>query len=149
MEVILLEDVSNLGLIGDLVKVAGGYGRNYLLPRELAVEASLKNKARLAHQKRLASHKQAKARAAAEALSVKLMGLVVRVARRAGEHGKIFGSVNARDISDALQEQHGHMVDRRKILLEDPIKELGTTVVQLRLQDEVFVQLKVEVGAES
>src|SRR5262245_22676443 len=105
MDLVLIEDVPNLGEIGDLVKVKPGYGRNYLLPQKLAIPASMKNKKRLEHQKRIAAHRLAEARQGDEALARKLGELSVSIARKVGENNKLYGSVTASDIALALRAQ--------------------------------------------
>ena len=147
MQVILTEDVPNLGHIGEQVKVRDGYARNYLLPKNLAIVASVKNRRRLEHEKRLVQHRVAKARAEAEALKGRLEELSITVARRVGEQDKLYGSVTAHDIAKVLAEE-GITVDRRKIELEEPIKELGVYDVPVRLGPEVHATLKVWVVAE-
>jgi large subunit ribosomal protein L9 len=148
MELILLEDVLNLGGIGDLVKVKPGYGRNFLLPRKLAVVASTKSKARLEHEKRLASFRLMKAKEASEALAKQMKGTVVSIARKVGENDKLFGSVTSHDIAQALIDK-GVKVDRRKVLLAEPIKQLGDFAVKVRLRTDVVAEIKVQVVAEA
>ena len=147
MEVILIEEVSNLGNIGELVKVAPGYARNFLLPKKMAILASVKSKSRLEHEKRLAGFKQAKARASAEAVAKKLGGLSVKIARKVGEQDKLFGSVTAHDVQEALAT-HGVQVDRRKVDLAEPIKALGEYQIGVRLVGELKATIKLTVVAE-
>jgi large subunit ribosomal protein L9 len=147
MQVILRDDVPNLGRPGDVVRVRPGYARNFLLPRNLAVEANPKNLRAFEHEKRLAlSRREAKR---SEALKVKdrLEQLTIEIAARAGEAGKLFGSVTNIDIERALAAQ-GVAIDRRRILLAEPIKELGEFVVAVRIDAEVEASLKLKVAAE-
>lgn len=149
VEIILREDVPNLGKIGDVVRVRPGYARNYLLPRGLAVEASRGNLRQLEHQKRMIAAKAERERKAAEAAAARLEGLTLRVRARAGEEGRLFGSVTNLDLERLLAE-HGHVVDRRRIALEEPIKQLGTypIVVHVGRGVQATVQLVVEAPEE-
>jgi large subunit ribosomal protein L9 len=148
MEIILREDVDNLGKIGDIVKVRDGYGRNYLLPRGLAVEANRRNLRVLEHQKRLIAAKKERDQKQAQALGERLAALSVVVKARAGEEDRLFGSVTNQDIEKALSAQ-GVVVDRRKILLEEPIKQLGTYTVPVSLAGGVRGNVTVQVVRES
>lgn len=147
MEVILIEEVSNLGGIGELVKVAPGYARNFLLPKKMAILASVNNKSRLEHEKRLAGFKQAKARANAEGVVKKLAAMNLKIARKVGEQDKLFGSVTAHDVADALAAQ-GVEIDRRKVDLQEPIKALGDYQVVVRLVGDLKATIKLAVVAE-
>lgn len=149
VEIILREDVPNLGKIGDVVRVRPGYARNYLLPRGLAVEASRGNLRQLEHHKRVIAAKAERERKAAEAAAARLEGLTLRVRARAGEEGRLFGSVTNLDLERLLAE-HGHVVDRRRIALEEPIKQLGTypIVVHVGRGVQATVQLVVEAPEE-
>lgn len=147
MKVILLQQVDNLGDIGDVVDVANGYGRNYLVPRGLAVTATAKNKRELEHQQRLREHRIARARQDAQAFASELKAVSCRFTRKAGEEGKLFGSVTAMDIAESLKEA-GFEIDRRRIQLEQPIKSLGEFAVSVRLRPEVTAELTVHVDAE-
>lgn len=148
MEVILIEDVANLGTIGSLVKVAAGYGRNYLLPKNMAILASTKNKARLEHEKRIANFRRAKAEAAAEGVRTRLESLQLRITRKVGDQDKLFGSVTAHDVQEAL-ERAGITLDRRKVELPDPIKTLGEFNVGVRLSGTIKSAVKLTVAAEA
>lgn len=148
MEVILVEDVANLGGIGDLVKVKPGYGRNFLLPKKLAVAASTNNKRRLEHEKKVVAFKLLKAKAESEAVAKQIKGTVVQIARKVGEQDKLFGSVTSHDIAQALIAK-GIKVDRRKVLLGEPLKQLGEFPVQVRLRSEIVVEVKVQVVADT
>lgn len=142
MEVILKEDVAKLGSRGDVVKVAEGYGRNYLLPRKLAIEASASNKAVIEQMKAAAVRRSAKEKAQAEELSKQFDGLSVNFVRRSGEHEQLFGSVTSGDIAEAL-EKKGFNVDRRKVQLHEPLKTLGEFTVPIKLHKDVTAHLKV------
>lgn len=147
MEVILIEDVAKLGTIGSLVKVAAGYGRNFLLPKKMAILASTKNKARLEHEKRIANFRRAKTEAAAEGVRKRLESLQLRITRKVGEQNKLFGSVTAHDVQEAL-ERAGISLDRRKLDLSEPIKTLGEFSVGVRLSGVIKSAVKLTVVAE-
>ncbi|MFZ0890438.1 MAG: 50S ribosomal protein L9 [Candidatus Binataceae bacterium] len=147
VQVILREDVANLGRTGDVVKVRAGYARNYLLPRKLAVEANPKNLREFEHHKRLAMARRETRKNAALGLKGQIEALSVTLTARAGEEGKLFGSVTNIDLERALRER-GIEVDRRKILLAEPIKQLGDFVVPIKVEPEVEANLKVTVAAE-
>lgn len=147
MEVILREDVKSLGKAGELVKVKPGYARNFLLPKGLAYEATEGNRKRIQAESKARVAKSAEERTAAEALAAKLGAVSVTLARKAGEGDRLFGSITAQDIADALAKQ-GFAVDKRKIELEHPIKSLGAHSVPLRLHHEVQAELRVTVVAE-
>ncbi|MCS6926988.1 MAG: 50S ribosomal protein L9 [Candidatus Binatia bacterium] len=144
MEVILQEDVPNLGVTGDVVKVRDGYARNYLLPRGLAVEANRRNVRILEHQKRMAAAKREREQRHAQALSERLAAVTVVIKARAGEEERLFGSVTNLDIEKALTAQ-GIAIDRRKILLAEPIKQLGTYTVPVQLSGGVRGNVTVQV----
>jgi len=148
MEVILKEDVANLGHRGDVVKVADGYGRNFLLPRKLALQATLANKAVIEQMKTAAARRWATEKAQAEELVAKLEPLSLNFTRKSGENGQLFGSVTAADIASAL-EAKGFEVDRRKIQLAEPLKSLGNFNVAIKLHREVSAHLKVQVVADA
>src|SRR3954471_21847223 len=147
MEVILKEDVPKLGHRGDVVKVATGYGRNYLLPNKLAIEATTGNKQVIDQMKASAVRKAQKDKADAEALAKQFEGVSVTITRRSGEHDQLFGSVTSSDIAAEL-EKKGFSVDRRKIELDQPIKTTGEFNVPIRLFREVVASFKVEVKKE-
>jgi large subunit ribosomal protein L9 len=147
VEVILREDVPTLGAIGDIVRVRPGYARNYLLPRGLAVEASRKNVAELSHQKRVIAVKGERDRKAAEGAAARLEGVSVTVRARAGDEGRLFGSVTNLDVERLLAAK-GITVERRRILLEEPIKQLGTFPVVIQLGRGVRATINVVVEAE-
>ena len=148
MEVILKEDVANLGHRGDVVKVADGYGRNFLLPRKLALQATLANKAVIEQMKTAAARRSATEKAQAEQLVAKLEPLVLSFTRKSGENGQLFGSVTSADIAGDL-EAKGFEVDRRKIQLAKPIKSLGSFDVAIKLHREVTAHVKVQVAADA
>jgi large subunit ribosomal protein L9 len=148
MEVILKEDVANLGHRGDVVKVADGYGRNFLLPRKLALQATLANKAVVEQMKSAAARRSATEKAQAEELATKLQPVVLSFTRKSGEAGHLFGSVTSVDIAAAL-ETRGFEIDRRKIQLEEPIKSLGDFTVAIKLYREVAAHIQVKVLAEA
>ncbi len=148
MEVILKEDVANLGLRGEVVKVADGYARNYLLPRKLAMQATASNKAVIEQMKAAAARRSATEKAQAEEWVAKLDPVVLSFTRKAGEHGHLFGSVTSADIAAELGTQ-GFEVDRRKIQLGEPLKSLGEFTVPIRLHREVTGRVRVKVLAEA
>jgi large subunit ribosomal protein L9 len=148
MEVILKEDVPKLGSRGDVVKVAEGYGRNFLLPKKLAIEASKANKAVIEQMKAAAVRRSAKEKAQAEELSKQFDGLSVSFQRRAGEHDQLFGSVTSSDIAEALTKK-GFDLDRRKIQLHEPLKTLGEFTVPVKLHKDVTTHLKVVIEKEA
>ena len=148
MEVILKEDVVNLGHRGDIVKVADGYSRNFLLPRKLALQATLANKAVIEQMKTAAARRNATEKAQAEALAVKLTPVVLNFTRKSSEAGHLFGSVTSADIAAAL-DLEGFEVDRRKIHLDEPLKSLGEFSVAIKLYREVTAHIKVNVLAEA
>ncbi|MGO9338405.1 MAG: 50S ribosomal protein L9 [Terracidiphilus sp.] len=148
MEVILKEDVINLGHRGDVVKVADGYGRNFLLPRKLALQATEENKAVIEQMKNASARRSASEKVQAEELVAKLEPLVLTFTRKSGESGQLFGSVTSADIAADLASK-GFEVDRRKIALNEPLKTLGDHSVTIKLHREVTAHLKVKVVAEA
>ncbi len=147
IEVILREDVKSLGRAGELVRVKPGYARNYLLPHGLAYEATEGNRKRIAAETRVRTVRSQAERTEAERFAGTLSGVTVTLAGKAGEEGKLFGSITAQDIADALAAQ-GHTVDRRRIELEHPIKTLGDHTISVRIHPEVHAELRVSVVAE-
>jgi large subunit ribosomal protein L9 len=133
MKVILQTDVEHVGQIGDIVRVKDGFGRNYLIPRGLAVLADERNVRRLQHQQRIAQAKAAKELSVAEALAKKVQDTQVTITREAGEDDRLFGAVTNRDIAESLLEA-GIKIDKRRIQLADPIKTLGRFEVELSLE---------------
>jgi large subunit ribosomal protein L9 len=147
MEVILREDVDKLGHRGDVVKVADGYGRNFLLPKKLAMEATAANKAVIEQMKQAAVRRSAKEKSEAELLVNQLNQVELTFERKVGENEHLFGSVTASEIAHAL-EQKGFNIDRRKLQLEEPLRQLGEYHVPVKLHREVTAHLKVTVKAE-
>jgi large subunit ribosomal protein L9 len=146
IEVILREDIKTLGKAGELVRVKPGYARNYLLPHGLAYEATEGNKKRIAAETRARGIRNAAEKVEAEKAAASLSAVTLSIPGKAGEEGKLFGSVTAQDIADALARQ-GHPVDRRRIELEHPIKTLGQHAVAVRLHPDVRAELQVTVVA--
>ena len=148
MEIILKQDVANLGYADDLVKVKDGYARNYLIPNLLAIPATPANKKMLAETIKQRAFKAEKLRKEAEFLAGKIENLTVKIAAKASEKGVLFGSVTNSDVAEALMAQHEIEIDRRKIALsDDHIKELGNYTAQVNLHKEFKVTLNVEVVA--
>ena len=148
MRVILREDIPSVGKSGELVNVKDGFGRNYLLPRKKAVLANEQNIRQLEHEKSVISARNAKLKGAAEELAKKIGSVKVTIKRKVGEQDKLFGSVTALDIAEALAAQ-GQQVDRRHIHLPEPIKATGQYEVELRLHRDVVAKIKVEVAPEA
>ena len=148
MEVILKEDVDNLGHRGEVVKVAEGYARNFLLPRKLAMQATDANKAVIEQMKSAAARRSASEKAVAEALVAKLEPLALSFTRKSGEEGCLFGSVTSADIATELAA-NGFDIDRRKIQLPEPLKTVGDFNVAVKLHREVTAHVKVKVVAEA
>ena len=147
MKVILLKEVGNLGEVGDVVEVADGYGRNFLLPQRLAVAATARNKRQMEHEQRIREHRVAQAKKEAQTLAERLQAVACRFRRKAGDEGRLFGSVTSMDIAEQLKEV-GVDIDRRRIQLEQPIKSLGEFTVPVRLQADVTSAVKVAVVPE-
>lgn len=147
MEVILREDVQSLGKAGEMVRVRPGYARNYLLPRGLAYEATEGNKKRIAAESKSRLARASSERAEAERQSAELSAVAVTIRAKSGEGERLFGSITAQDIADALA-QAGHPVDKRKIDLAHPIKQLGEHPVPVRLHHEVHATVRVTVVPE-
>ena len=147
MEVILKEDVANLGHRGDVVKVADGYGRNFLLPRKLALQATLANKAVIEQMKAAAARRSATEKAQAEELVTKLEPVALVFTRKSGENGQLFGSVTSADVAEALAGQ-GYEIDRRKVVLDNPIKQIGEYQVPIKLHREISGAIKLTVKKE-
>ena len=147
MEVILKEDVNKLGHRGDVVKVADGYGRNYLLPGKLAIEATAANKVVIEQMKASAVRKTAKEKISAEQQATELSAVELTFERKVGENEQLFGSVTSSDIAHEL-EQKGYTIDRRKISLEEPLRSLGEYHVPIKLHREVTAHVKVTVTGD-
>lgn len=147
MKVILMQDVDALGVLGDIVNVKDGYARNYLIPKKMALSATDENLRQLSQMRKRAEVLQSKARNAAENLAQRISSTSLTLSRKAGESEKLFGSVTSMDIERALREE-GFDVDRKNILLDEPIKSLGIYQVPIKLHPEVTTQLKVWVVQE-
>jgi len=147
MKVILKEDVKNLGTMGQIVDVSDGYVRNFLTPRGLAVEANVKNIKSLEHQKKIIQEKAKKIRNQAQDLSTRISAMTLIIKAKAGEEGKLFGSVTAMDVAEALKNE-GVEIDKRKIALDEPIRRLGAFTVSLKLHSEIPTQVNVQVVEE-
>ena len=147
MEVILRDHVETSGKRGEVVKVADGYARNFLLPRKLALPATDANKKWIARERKIAEAREGEERGAAEAIATRLVALDLHVRRKVGENDQLYGSVTNADIAELLAEK-GFEIDRRKILLPDPIRTLGEHHVPVKLHRDVTAQLKVTVAKE-
>ncbi|HJN75282.1 MAG TPA: 50S ribosomal protein L9 [Myxococcota bacterium] len=147
MKVILQADVSNLGSVGDVVTVADGYGRNFLIPRGLALHADERNVKRLEHQKRVTSHRRNRLEEEAQAVATRLAETAVSLKRSAGDEDKLFGSVTNRDIAEALAAENFE-IDRRNIVLDEPIRNIGVFTVPVKLGMGIEASVKVYVIRE-
>jgi large subunit ribosomal protein L9 len=147
MDVLLREDVDNLGHRGQVVRVRAGYGRNYLLPQGLAIEATPGNKRMIEEQRRILAKREERERATAQTEAQELDGVELRFDRRVGEHGMLYGSVTALDIAEALRGL-GYEIERRRIGLREPIKEVGDYDVSIKLHREINPTIKVKVRKE-
>jgi len=147
MEVILREDIDKLGSRGEVVKVAAGYARNFLLPKRLAVAATEANKKIVEQERQAHLRKEAKLKTEAEDLGKLMSGVTVTIAQKAGENDQLFGSVTAKDVADALEKKN-FTIDRRKIQLDEPIKQLGDHKVNVRLHRDVAAEITVQVVRE-
>jgi len=148
MKVILREDVEKLGKAGEVVKVADGFGRNFLLPRRLAVPANVRNLKSLEHDRRVIEARVKKTRKTAESLATRLSSVSITIPAKAGEEGKLFGAITSRDIAEALGKA-GVPVDRKTVLLSDPIKQLGDYKVKIKAGGDLAPEISVSVVAES
>lgn len=144
MDVILRDHVDHVGKRGDLVKVADGYARNYLLPRKLALPATEANKNRIERERKIVEAREGEERGTAEALAERLVALDLQIGRKVGDNDTLYGSVTNGDIADLLKEK-GFDIDRRKILLPDPLRALGEAHVPVKLHRDVTAQLKITV----
>ncbi|MBI4824218.1 MAG: 50S ribosomal protein L9 [Nitrospirae bacterium] len=147
MKVILKDDIKSLGKMGATVNVSDGYARNFLIPKGLAVDASNKNILSLEHEKRLISAKAKKQRDLAHSLKERLSSMTLSIAARAGEEGKLFGSITTMDIADALKAE-GIEMDKKKIQIEEPIKRLGDYTVSVRIQQDEVASVNIKVVSE-
>jgi large subunit ribosomal protein L9 len=148
MDVILREDIENLGSRGEVVHVAAGYARNFLLPKRMAVAATESNKKIVEQERQAHLRKEAKQKTEAEDLGKMLSGVSVTIAQKAGENDQLFGSVTSKDVADALEKQH-YTIDRRKVQLDEPIKQLGEHKVSVRLHRDVTAEVTVNVVREA
>jgi large subunit ribosomal protein L9 len=146
-QVLLREDIDNLGARGEIVRVKAGYARNYLLPRKLAVEATANNMRQIEGERAALAKREAKERSGAELQADQLRKLTLKFERKVGEAGVLYGSVTSMDVAHELKEQ-GYEIDRRKIVLREPIKRFGTYTVPVRLHREVTVDLPISVLGE-
>ena len=146
MKVILKENIDNLGHIGDIVKVAPGYARNYLIPKGLAVEATERNAKALEHLKRQMEYKKNKVLEQAKGLAARIEAISINLAHQAGEEGKLFGSVTNMELAEHLKAQ-GIEIDRKKIMLAEPLKHVGEFTATVKLHPEVSANLKVNITA--
>lgn len=144
MKVILKENIDTLGHIGDIVKVAPGYARNYLIPKGFAIEATTKNAKALDHAKRQMEYKKNKVLEQAKQLAARIEGLPLNLVHQAGEEGKLFGSVTNMELAEQLKAQ-GIEIDRKKIVLAEPIKQVGEYTVGVKIHPEVTANLKVNI----
>ncbi len=147
MKVILKEDISNLGDMGTILNVSNGYARNYLIPKNLAVEASSRNIKSLEHEKRIIQNKIKKLKVSAEDISNSISALAVTLKAKAGEEDKLFGSITTKDIAEALSEKK-ITIDKKKIFLDNPIKRLGEYTVKIKVHPDVMANLKIQVVSE-
>ena len=147
MDVLLCEDIDNLGERGQVVRVRAGYGRNYLLPQKMAIEATTGNKRLIEEQQRVLAKRENREKASAQGEASNLGGLELSFERRVGEHGILFGSVTALDVAEALKEK-GYTIERRRIGLRDHIKEVGEYEVVIKLHRDVTPTIKVKVFKE-
>jgi len=147
MQVILREDIEKLGKIGDLVKVADGYARNYLVPGKKAIEATPKNVHAMDHAKKMISDRLRKLKKEATVDADRIKALAITIKVKTGEEGKLFGSVTSMDIAEAMKSQ-GVAIDKRKLVLEEPIKRVGDYTITVKLHSDVTAEFKVTVAAE-
>ena len=144
MEVILREHVDTLGRRGDVVKVAEGYARNYLLPRKLALPVTENNKRQIERERKMAEARDLEEKGAAEAIATRLTQIEVEIPRRVGENETLYGSVTSADIAQALKDK-GFEVDKRKVVLAEPLKSLGETTIPVKIHRDVTAQVKVKI----
>ena len=147
MKVILKEDVKNIGTMGQIVDVADGYARNFLVPKGLAVDANVKNIRAMEHAKKTIQEKAKKIRGQAQDLSDKIANMTIMIKAKSGEEGKLFGSVTSMDIAEQMKNQ-GIDIDKKKIVIEEPIKRLGSYSVSIKLHSDLATQVTLQVIAE-
>ncbi len=148
MKVILLKDVKGTGKAGEVINASDGHARNYLIPRGLAKEATEGSMKVLEKQKAAGERKKQEELAEAKALADKISQLTVNLKGKAGDGGRLFGSITSKDIAEALEKQHKVKIDKRKMHLENPIRELGSVFVEIKIYTDVTAKMKVEVVAE-
>ena len=148
MKVILLEDVRGSGKKGQVINASDGHARNFLLPRKLAIEATKENLAALEAQQKKSEHKLKQETEAAQAVATRLEESVLSLKAKVGENGKMFGSIGSKEIAEAIQKHYGMSMDRKKIVLADPVKALGTYTVQVKLHPAVSAKVRFEVVSE-
>ncbi|HIA14782.1 MAG TPA: 50S ribosomal protein L9 [Nitrospirales bacterium] len=148
MKIILQEEIENVGHIGDMIDVKQGFARNFLLPRGKAIEATTRNLKQLEHAKRLVADKAKKAKGETEAFARTLVEMSITITVAAGPDGKLFGSVSGKDITEALAEQ-GIQLDKRKVTMEHPLKEVGSFVIPIKLPNDVTASLTVNIAPET
>jgi len=147
MKVILKEDVRNIGTMGQIVDVADGYARNFLVPKGFAVDANVKNIRALEHAKKTIQEKAKKIRSQAQDLSDKIANMTIVIKAKSGEEGKLFGSVTSMDIAEQLKNE-GIDIDKKKIVIEEPIKRLGSHTISIKLHSDIATQVTLQVIAE-
>lgn len=147
MKVVLTEDVKNVGAMGSVVNVSDGYARNFLIPKKFAVEANLKNVKALEHEKKKIEEKIKKVKGSAQALAERLSALTISLRAKTGEEGKLFGSVTTMDIAEALKKE-GFDIDKKKIVLDEQIKKLGSYKAGVKLHSDITASLNINVIAE-
>lgn len=145
MKVIVIKDTKTVGKLGDVINVSDGYARNFLIPKNIAVEATQANMKELATKKAKEEKQKDEELAAAKALVEKLENIEIVVKTKAGEGGRLFGSITTKDITEALQEQHKIELDKKKLVLENPIKQAGVYTVEAKLYYEITAKLKVNI----
>ncbi len=148
MKVILLKDVKGIGKAGEIINASDGHARNYLIPRGLAKEATEGGIKVLEKQKAAEARKKQEELQEAKALAEKLSSLTVSLKGKAGEGGRLFGSITSKDIAEGLEKQHKIKMDKRKIQMDNPIRELGASFVEIKVYPEVIAKMKVEIVAE-
>jgi len=147
MKLILQEDVKNLGKMGEVVNVSDGYARNYLIPKKFGIEANIKNMRAMEHEKRKIEEKAKKIRTDAQSLAERLSATSLTLSAKVGEEEKLFGSITSMDIVEALKSQ-GFDIEKKKVLLDEPIRRLGTYAVVVKIQGDITAQVQVKVVAE-
>lgn len=145
MKVILLENIKNVGKKDEVINASDGYARNYLFPKKLAVEANTENMSKLKSRENADKYRKDQERKQAEEIAKKMQGIMLKVKVKAGENGKIFGGVTAKEISDELKKQYNFDIDKKKIEIKDTIKTLGTITINIKLYEGIIGNLKVDV----